>query len=99
MKKLYIKLDSNNICTGFHTVNKMDINGNKPPAFDLVATNYPEDFVGNMQKYVITEVDGEIVFTMRDRYDEYQTYLENFDYGDEENPNTPDSYEVWYAAL
>ena len=98
MKTIRIKLNENGICIGIDGRLKRDINYSPVMEADYQINQYPEDFVGNMQRYIVTEVDGEVVFTMRDRYDEYEAYLENFDYG-EDFENTPDSYEVWYAAL
>lgn len=94
MKKLYIQLDNNDVAKGFHTQDKKNVRGIDPPPFDFEITEYPKDFKSDVKKYLITEEDNEVIFTMRERYDEYQTYLAGFDYG-EDGENVPEEYEAW----
>jgi len=91
MKKLYIKLDQNRIPTSFTTNNKKTIDNQLPMDYDIATDLYPDDFKNDVRKYTI-DIDSN--FEVRDRYEDYQLYLTDFDYG-LENHNTPLDYDIW----
>lgn len=97
MKTIRIKLNEDNICIGISARLKRTTNNQKVMEADYQINEYPEDFMSNMSKYIITELEGELTFTVRPSYDDYLLYLESFDYG-EDMENIPDSYEDWLAS-
>lgn len=89
--KLYIKLNVTRVCIAYATVIKTTIHNQKGLDYDIKVTSWPEDFKSIPEKYII---DTEGVFTMRERYDEYIEYLEEFNYG-LEGEFIPETYENW----
>lgn len=95
-KPLYISTNPQGVTAGFFTVNKTDVNGNKPPSFDFVANEYPEDYIRKNDKYTIAIVNDLPEFTVRPDWDLYENYLFNFVPANDED--FPLSYENWFSA-
>lgn len=86
MKKLHIKLENNQAKAW--SINKLE-------DCDCITSDYPEDFVGNEQKYnVELDEENKPIFTVKEKWEEYSEYLNNFDYG-EMGENVVLSYEEW----
>lgn len=70
MRKIYLKLGDDNFT-------KMRSNQEPKEDYDYIITEYPEDYIGNELKYIISASGSELIFDIRPDYEEWISATES----------------------